>query len=124
MTETTSSSLSLRVANMPTVSTLPVSLTFLFLTVCLSFFLSFFDRHLVFVFVFLIEKQKKKKKELEIVKVIDNNDYEYSYVTNVGEVFFFTTDNNAPKCRLISINFASFQPVCVLLQKKTKNKNP
>ncbi|XP_064846650.1 prolyl endopeptidase-like [Oncorhynchus masou masou] len=40
------------------------------------------------------------------VKLIDNFDAEYEYVTNEGTVFTFKTNLEAPRYRLININFA------------------
>ncbi|KAG7469912.1 hypothetical protein MATL_G00133830 [Megalops atlanticus] len=40
------------------------------------------------------------------VKLIDNFDAEYEYVTNEGSVFTFKTNLNAPRYRLITIDFA------------------
>jgi prolyl oligopeptidase len=42
-----------------------------------------------------------------IIKLIDNFDAEYSYITNDGTLFYFKTNLNAPRYRIISINFAS-----------------
>lgn len=41
------------------------------------------------------------------VKLIDNFDAEYEYVTNEGTLFTFKTNLNAPRYRLINIDFAS-----------------
>jgi len=45
---------------------------------------------------------------LPYVKVVDNFDGEYSYVTNTGTVFTFKTNLNAPKYKLINIDFSNF----------------
>ncbi|XP_006626084.1 prolyl endopeptidase isoform X1 [Lepisosteus oculatus] len=39
------------------------------------------------------------------VKLIDNFDAEYEYITNEGSVFTFKTNLNAPRYRIININF-------------------
>lgn len=41
------------------------------------------------------------------VKLIDNFDAEYEYVTNEGTLFTFKTNLDAPRYRLININFDS-----------------
>ncbi len=41
------------------------------------------------------------------VKLIDNFDAEYEYVTNEGTLFTFKTNLDAPRYRLINIDFAS-----------------
>lgn len=47
---------------------------------------------------------------LPFVKVVDNFDAEYEYITNEGSVFTFKTNLNSPRYRLININFESFLP--------------
>lgn len=39
-------------------------------------------------------------------KLIDNFDAEYDYITNEGTVFTFKTNRNAPKYKLINIDFS------------------
>lgn len=41
------------------------------------------------------------------IKLIDNFDAEYEYVTNEGTLFTFKTNLDAPRYRLINIDFAS-----------------
>lgn len=41
------------------------------------------------------------------MKLIDNFDAEYEYVTNEGTLFTFKTNLDAPRYRLINIDFAS-----------------
>ena len=48
---------------------------------------------------------------LPFVKVVDNFDAEYDYVTNDGSVFTFKTNLNAPRYRLINIDFADYDQV-------------
>ncbi|KAL8186327.1 UNVERIFIED_CONTAM: hypothetical protein K2H54_068620 [Gekko kuhli] len=43
---------------------------------------------------------------LQWVKLIDNFDAEYDYVTNEGTVFTFKTNRHAPSYRLINIDFS------------------
>lgn len=45
---------------------------------------------------------------LPFVKVVDNFDAEYEYITNEGTVFTFKTNLNSPRYRLINIDFANF----------------
>lgn len=44
------------------------------------------------------------------VKLIDNFDAEYEYVTNEDTLFTFKTNLDAPRYRLINIDFASSDP--------------
>lgn len=44
------------------------------------------------------------------VKLIDNFDAEYEYVTNEGTVFTFKTNLDAPRYRLINVDFARPAP--------------
>lgn len=44
------------------------------------------------------------------VKLIDNFDAEYEYVTNEDTLFTFKTNLDAPRYRLINIDFASADP--------------
>lgn len=44
------------------------------------------------------------------VKLIDNFDAEYEYVTNEDSLFTFKTNLDAPRYRLINIDFASPDP--------------
>ena len=46
----------------------------------------------------------------QIIEVIDHFDDEYSFVGNDGETFYFKTDLNAPKGRLISMNIKDPDP--------------
>lgn len=43
---------------------------------------------------------------LQWVKLIDNFDAEYEYVTNEGTTFTFKTNHHAPNYRLINIDFS------------------
>ena len=46
---------------------------------------------------------------LPYVKVIDNFDAEYGYITNTGSLFTFKTNLNAPRYKVINIDFNDFQ---------------
>ena len=44
--------------------------------------------------------------KLDFVKVVDNFDAQYEYITNEGTLFTFKTNLNAPRYKLITIDFA------------------
>jgi prolyl oligopeptidase len=46
-----------------------------------------------------------KDTKLEFVRLIDNFDACYSYITNDDNIFYFETNKNAPKNKVISIDF-------------------
>ena len=56
---------------------------------------------------------------LPFVKVVDNFDAEYEYITNEGSVFTFKTNLEAPKYKLINIDFNDYKQVEII--KKRKN---
>ena len=48
---------------------------------------------------------------LPYVKVVDNFDAEYEYITNEGSVFTFKTNLDSPRYKLININLDNFAQV-------------
>lgn len=46
---------------------------------------------------------------LPYVKVVDNFDAEYEYITNTGSIFTFKTNLNAPRYKLINIDLDNYQ---------------
>ncbi|XP_046839248.1 prolyl endopeptidase-like isoform X2 [Xenia sp. Carnegie-2017] len=48
------------------------------------------------------------KGHLPFVKIVDNFDAEYDYITNDGSLFTFKTNLNSPNYRLINIDFNNF----------------
>lgn len=48
---------------------------------------------------------------LPVVKVVDNFDAEYEYITNEGTVFTFKTNLKSPHYKLINIDFANYKQV-------------
>lgn len=48
-----------------------------------------------------------EQKDSGIVKLIDNFDHEYSYITNVNTKFWFKTNRDAPRYKVISIDFSN-----------------
>lgn len=60
------------------------------------------------------------KPNAEIFPVIDELVADYTYVANVGNVFYFRTDRNAPLGKIVSINVKAAKPVWrdVIAQKK------
>ena len=48
---------------------------------------------------------------LKLIKVVDNFDAEYQYITNEKTVFTFKTNLNAPTYRLINIDFSNYAQV-------------
>ena len=63
----------------------------------------------------LQELNNEIKGLLPFVKVVDNFEAEYDYISNEGSVFTFKTNLNAPRYRLINIDFTNFAQVCVAL---------
>ncbi|WP_417899888.1 prolyl oligopeptidase family serine peptidase [Bacillus haimaensis] len=47
---------------------------------------------------------KDTEKDESFTKLLDQQDAEYSYITNEGTVFYFKTDLHAPKMRVIAID--------------------
>lgn len=47
---------------------------------------------------------------IPFVKLIDNFDAEYEYITNEGTVFTFKTNLKSPRNKLINIDFAKPEP--------------
>jgi prolyl oligopeptidase len=45
-----------------------------------------------------------------VVRLLDDFDASYSFITNQGPVFYFTTNNNAPRNRVVSIDTRRPQP--------------
>jgi len=45
-------------------------------------------------------------KGLQFVKVVDNFDAAYDYITNDGPIFYFKTNLNAPKYKIVSLDFS------------------
>eukprot|EP00941_MAST-03F_sp_MAST-3F-sp1_P006313 g6313.t1 len=43
---------------------------------------------------------------IEVVKVVDNFEAEYAYLTNEGSMYYFRTNLNAPKNRIVCVDFA------------------
>ena len=55
-----------------------------------------------------LSELKKDEKGLAIVtKLIDNFEAEYDYITNEGTKFYFKTNLNAPRNKVIIIDFAN-----------------
>ena len=53
-------------------------------------------------------------KGLSFVKVVDNFEASYDYVTNDGPIFYFKTNLNAPKYKVVSLDFTKgFEPGAV-----------
>ncbi len=44
------------------------------------------------------------KPDSKVIDLVDNFDAGYSFIDNVGSVFYFSTDRNAPKKRIIAID--------------------
>ena len=63
----------------------------------------------------LQELNNEIKGLLPFVKVVDNFEAEYDYISNEGSVFTFKTNLNAPRYRLINIDFTNFAQVRVAL---------
>eukprot|EP01101_Sappina_pedata_P006733 TRINITY_DN3431_c0_g1_i1.p1 TRINITY_DN3431_c0_g1~~TRINITY_DN3431_c0_g1_i1.p1 ORF type:complete len:742 (+),score=369.18 TRINITY_DN3431_c0_g1_i1:122-2347(+) len=51
----------------------------------------------------------KIHENLPFVKIVDNFDAEYDYITNDGSQFIFKTNLSAPKYKLITIDFENYQ---------------
>jgi prolyl oligopeptidase len=48
--------------------------------------------------------------EGEFIRLLDKQDAEYSYITNIGTTFYFKTTLNAPKSRIIAIDIEQADP--------------
>ncbi|KAL8591735.1 hypothetical protein ACOMHN_032277 [Nucella lapillus] len=64
--------------------------------------------------------------KLPYVKVVDNFDAEYTYITNTGSVFVFKTNKDAPRYKLITIDLNNPQPENwkTLLEQKPQRGRP
>ena len=51
-----------------------------------------------------------RKSDSKVVPLLDKFDAGYHFVDNDGSVFYFTTDNAAPRSRLVAIDLAAPQP--------------
>lgn len=51
-----------------------------------------------------------RKPDSKVVPLLDKFDAGYHFVDNDGSVFYFTTDNAAPRSRLVAIDLAAPQP--------------
>ncbi|TFW28893.1 prolyl oligopeptidase family serine peptidase [Massilia horti] len=49
------------------------------------------------------------KADAQVVPLIDNFDAAYDFIDNVGTVFYFTTDRNAPRKRIVAIDISKPQ---------------
>jgi prolyl oligopeptidase len=58
--------------------------------------------------VTIIDLARPEAKPLEL---IDNFEHEYSFVGNVGTAFYFKTDLNAPRGRLVAIDISKPEPI-------------
>lgn len=47
---------------------------------------------------------------IPFIKVVDNFDAQYDYITNEGSVFTLMTNLNAPRYKLINIDFSKPEP--------------
>ena len=54
-----------------------------------------------------IDYQDLSKPDAKTVNLIDNFDHEYSFIGNDGTLFYFKTDNAAPRRRVIAIDVAN-----------------
>ena len=50
----------------------------------------------------------------ELKKIVDNFESEYGYLTNIGNVFYFTTNLDATRNRIISIDIETLKIVEVV----------
>ncbi len=57
-----------------------------------------------------IDYQDLSKPDAKTVNLIDNFDHEYSFIGNDGTLFYFKTDNAAPRRRVIAIDVANPDP--------------
>jgi prolyl oligopeptidase len=46
------------------------------------------------------------KRDVELSELVDNFEHEYGFVGNVGSIFYFKTDLDAPRRRLVAIDIA------------------
>ena len=53
---------------------------------------------------------KDLKQDSKIVELLNKADAHYAFIENIGETFYFMTDRNAPKTKVVSLNIKTFNP--------------